>query len=261
MQDIKIDAKYFKEYRQLLGFSNKENLKVFFGAKDITPAIDYNYIKLLNIRLFEIIQRIDCLLLKDFRHGDLENFKHKNIDILFEKLKNNNFIAKFNNQGRRPEEVYFSWMRGFIVSEYFKKVIGFIFSVPVEAINVIGDDNINDLETFKRTPRADLEIVLHNKNLRIEIQSGFQGVNDIKQHKILEAKKNKRELDIDSILMHFDFFNGQVAFIKIDAIEESNINWITRTQMEGQIVFNIEQNYFIWRLIDCPPKTNDFLSL
>jgi len=41
-------------------------------------------------------------------------------------------------------------------------------------------------------------------------------MNDIKQHKVLEAKKIKREEKISSMIIHFDLFNGQVAFVKID---------------------------------------------
>lgn len=257
-----IDIKYFKEYRELLGFTNQNSVKAFFGAKDIIPTVDYNYIDLLNSRLFEIIKKIDSLLPQDIKYGDINYFKSNNIDKVFEKLKQNEIISKLNNQGRRTEEVYFSWMRGFLISSYFLKAISFIFDVQIDNIKIIGDDDFRNLDTFKRTPKADLEIQLkNNTKLRIEVQSGFQGINDIKQHKVLEAKKNKRDSDTSSIVMHFDFFNGQVAFVKIDDIEDDNINWITRTQMEGQMVFNIDQNSFIWKLTDLPPKVEDFLLI
>ena len=57
--------------------------------------------------------------------------------------------------------------------------------------------------------------------------------------------------------IHFDLYNGQVAFVKLDNIDDDNINWITRQQMEGQTVFNIEQNYFVWKLTEEPPKFSD----
>lgn len=214
------------------------------------------------MRLFEIVKKIDYILPSDIKCGDLDSFKLKNIDSVFEKLKINEIITRLNNQGRRTEEVYFSWMRGFLISTYFLKAISFIFNVKVDSIELIGGDDFSNLETFKRTPKADLEIKLkNNTKLRIEVQSGFQGINDIKQHKVLEAKKNNRELKIASIVIHFDFFNGQVAFVKIDDIEDNSINWITRTQMEGQMVFNIDQNYFIWKLTELPPKVEDFLLI
>jgi uncharacterized protein (DUF488 family) len=250
-----IDAKYFKEYRNKLGFSSKDKTKKFFGAKDISPSVDYTYIKELNFRLEEIIRKIDELVHKDTSLNNINEFIQKKILDVFIKLKDNKIIEVLNNQGRRPEEVYFSWMRGYIVSQYFLKALSIIFNIDIEKISLIGDDDLENLELFKRTPKADLEIKLeHNKKVRIEVQSGFQGINDIKQHKVLEAKRVYVDNGTISFVMHFDIFNGQVAFVKLDDIEESDINWITRQQMEGQTVFNIDQNYFFWKLTEKPEK-------
>ncbi|MGV8131851.1 MAG: restriction endonuclease, partial [Candidatus Pacearchaeota archaeon] len=82
---------------------------------------------------------------------------------------------------------------------------------------------------------------------------------DIKQHKVIQAKMVYRNDSKESVLIHFDIFNGQVAFVKLNKIKENDINWITRQQMEGQTVFNIDQNYFIWKLVDSPPKFNTML--
>ena len=77
---------------------------------------------------------------------------------------------------------------------------------------------------FKKTPKADLEVNLkNNEKIRLEIQSGFQGINDIKQHKVIEAKRIFAEERISSLAIHFDLFNGQVAFVKLDNIEDDNI--------------------------------------
>jgi len=152
-------------------------------------------------------------------------------------------------------------MRGFVVSSYFLNAISQIFEVCIDNISLIGDDGVIDIDSFKRTPKADLEITTQSgEKIRIEVQSGFQGTNDIKQHKVLEAKKNKTNENISTIVIHFDLFNGQVAFVKIDEISDDSVNWITRQQMEGQTVFNIDQNSFIWKLTDYPPKYH-FLDL
>ncbi len=257
-----IDIKYSREYRQRLGFNNQDVVKKFFGAKDITPAVDYNYIDLLNSRLSEIVRKMNSVVHDEIKLQDLDSFVENNISQVFKKLKTNQIINKLTNQGRRPEEVYFSWMRGFVISAYFLKTISLIFGVDERNISLIGDDDFNDIDTFKRTPKADLEVNLNNKKkVRIEVQSGFQGINDIKLHKVLEAKKINRELGFLSIVIHFDLFNGQVAFVQIDNINDEDVNWITRQQMEGQTVFNIDQNYFIWKLTDPLPQISDFLSL
>lgn len=257
-----ITTKYFKEYREKLGFSNQGDVKKFFGAKDISPTIDYGYIDNLNQRLFEIISKINSLVIDDLKIKNIEDFYLKNVLEVYDILKNNDILLRLNNQGRRREEVYFSWMRGFVISAYFTKAISKIFNISQEKISLIGDDDLKNIENFKRTPKADLELHLsENKILRIEVQSGFQGINDIKQHKVLEAKRIKREENISSMVIHFDLFNGQVAFVQIDEIEDDSVNWITRQQMEGQTVFNIDQNYFIWKLTDNPPHLTELQDI
>jgi len=253
-----ITTQYFKEYRKELGFTNQGNVKKFFAGKDITPTVDYKYIELLNNRLIEIVKKINSLVSKDISILNIDEFCTKNIELVFDKLKKYNIIQRLNNQGRRPEQVYFSWMRGYIISNYFLKALSIIFEVEIEDISIIGDDDLVNIESFKRTPTADLEILLKDgTKLRVEIQSGFVGVNDIKQHKVLEAKRVFETSGIASLAIHFDLFNGQVAFVRLDTIEDNSVNWITRQQMEGQTVFEIEQNYFIWELINTPPKIDN----
>jgi len=254
-KEIIITTEYFKQYRQELGFSNQAAVKNFFGAKDVTPIVDLGYIKLLNKRLCEIVDRINAVVADDIKLDNLALFKKEEIEHSFETMKNNKILPILNNQGRRPEQVYFSWMRGFIISSFFLKALGMIFSVDTSKIELIGDDDLGSIETFKRTPKADLEIKLNGKEkIRIEMQSGFTGTNDIKQHKVLEAKRTFRDFGIHTLAIHFDLYNGQVAFIKLDEIEDDNINWITRQQMEGQTVFNINQNYFMWKITEKPVK-------
>ncbi len=256
-----ITTQYFKEYRKELGFTNQQGVKKFFAGKDITPTVDFNYIALLNNRLIEIIKKINFLVSEDIKVSDIDKFCIDNIESVFRKLKENNIIERLNNQGRRPEQVYFSWMRGYLISNYFLKALSIIFEVNIENIELIGDDDLVKIESFKRTPTADLEISLKDgSKIRIEMQSGFQGINDIKQHKVLEAKKIMQTQNIPSIAIHFDLFNGQVAFVPLDTIEDNSINWITRQQMEGQTVFNIDQNYFIWKLTDNPPKLDNLFK-
>ncbi|MBU1289958.1 restriction endonuclease [Patescibacteria group bacterium] len=250
-----ITTKYFKQYRQKLGFANQMDVKKFFGAKDVLPTVDFSYIKLLNKRLYEIVDLINAVVADNIKVDDLLSFKKEEIDHSFEIMKKNKILPRLNNLGRRPEQVYFSWMRGYVISSFFLKALGIVFEVDTSKIDLIGDDDLRNIETFRRTPKADLEIKLNGKEkVRIEIQSGFTGINDIKQHKVLESKRIFRDLGIHTLAIHFDLYNGQVAFVKLDEIEDRNINWITRQQMEGQTVFNINQNYFVWKITQKPIK-------
>jgi hypothetical protein len=244
---------HFREYRVRLGFANQNAVKNFFGAKDIPPSVDFNYIDQLNERLYEMIDRLNAAVGEKIKLKDAEAFKKEFVDEPFQIMKANAIFPVLNNQGRRPEQVYYSWMRGYIISNFFLKALEAIFRVDFSKIELIGDDDLKKIETFKRTPKADLEISLEGgPKLRIEMQAGFTGINDIKQHKVLEAKRVFQNLGLHTLGIHFDLYNGQVAFIKLDEIEEDNINWITRQQMEGQTVFNIDQNYFVWRITEDP---------
>lgn len=243
----------FKEYRKILGFNNQALFKDFLSAKDIKPKIDFGYIELLNHRLCEIFIKLNNIY---FNKIDIDKFLDKHLFGVYNLLKQNNIIDRLNNQGRRKEEVYFSWIRGYLVVEYFKNSLCDIFSVEMEKISCIGEDDFSSLDTFKRTPSADLRI----NDFHIEIQSGFVGINDIKEHKVREAKRLFYENNKKTILLHFDLFNGQVAFVDISSIYDDDLNWITRQQMEGQSVFNIEQNYFKWLLTQNPPKFNEIME-
>ena len=255
-------AKYFRKYRELIGFSNQNSAKQFLSGKDIKPGVDFEYINKLNKRIEEIIRKIDRIIYKDYKINNVDNFIENNIYKPYNIIKDFGLLPKMNNQGRRPEQVLFSWLRGYSVAQYFIPVFSKIFNIPLESIIQIGDDDLKDIETFKRTPKADLEIKIYNKVVRIEVQSGFQGVNDIKEHKVREARKVFKEDGIRTICIHIDLFNGQVAFVQLDTIQENDVNFVTRHQMEGQSVFVIDQNYFKWRLVENIPEFNDLeLSL
>lgn len=242
----------FKKFRIKLGFSDQAAAKKFFGAKDLLPGIDQKYLEQLNGRLMEIVVKIDRVIWQGGKVEDLDAFVNEYVAEAFAVVNQNNILPRLNNQGRRPEEVYFSWMRGYVVVNYFLKALGLIFETDVTKIDPIGDDSLTKVETFKRTPTADLEINTASGPVRIEMQSGFVGINDIKQHKVLEAKRIFREKSVPTVAVHADLFNGQVAFIKLDEIEDDSVNWITRINMDDGLVWNIDQNFFFWNLRNIP---------
>ena len=184
-------SKYFKEYRSNLGYAGQVKTKDFLAGKDIIPSIDHDYIIKLNNRIKDIITKINNVINQDAKRTSLTNFCKNFIDRPYSKIKKANIISKMNNQGRRPEEVLFSWLRGYVITEFFTPSISKIFNTEIDSITKIGDDDLNNIELFKRSPKADLEITKENHAMRIEIQSGFQGINDIKEHKVREAKKIK----------------------------------------------------------------------
>jgi len=250
-------ALYFKRYRETIGFKNQNDAKDYLAGKDVTPNIDLKYIDALNSRVKGIIERLNGVTECFYKREDIDVFINEHVFNVYDKIQKAKLLPKLNNQGRRPEEVLFSWIRGYTISEYFTPAISRILSVNLKSITKIGDDDLSNIQTFKRSPKADLEIKKNNKRIRIEVQSGFQGINDIKEHKVREAHKVLAELKIKTICIHIDLFNGQVAFVQLDSIKDNDVNWVTRQQMEGQSVFTIDQNFFKWRLLDKLPKFNE----
>ena len=251
------DAKNFKEYRISLGFTRQNDAKAFLAAKDIIADIDFSYLEKLNERIFEIVSKLNTVIVQDIQHNDIERFKKEIIDTAYKALKDNDIIRRMNNLGRRPEETTFSWLRGHIIAQFFLPGLQHIFKE--REIVSIGEDDLEDIEQFKKAPTADFEVndKKREQKIRLEVQSGFQGVNDIKQHKVLEARRKYAENNVCTIAVHFDIYNGQVAFVRIDSIPDDDLRWITRQQMEGQTVFEIDQNSFLWLLQSTPPKFSD----
>jgi len=242
----------FRSYRTALGYSNQNDAKNFLGGKDISPSIDYGYTLALVDRVHEIIVKINEIIDEDSRIKDINDFSTRHIYGSFEKIRRANLLHKLNNQGRRVEEVLFSWLKGYAITEYFLPSLKKIFG---QEIKKIGEDDLENIETFKRSARADLEVEKNQMKLRLEIQAGFQGTNDIKEHKILEAKRIFKENNTRTIGIHFDIYNGQVAFLQLESMGEDS-NWVARKQMEGQMVLEIEPKYFKWKLNEKIPDEN-----
>lgn len=250
-------AQYFKKYRLSIGFSNQNDTKQFLAGKDVSSKIDFIYIDKLNKRIIEIITKINSIADNSYKRNDLSKFANDFIFKPYEIIKTSKLLPRLNNQGRRPESVLFSWLRGYTIAEYFTPAFSKIFKVDLSSITKIGEDDLKNIETFKRSPKADLQIEKNRKKIRIEVQSGFQGINDIKEHKVREARRVYEDSKSRTICIHIDLFNGQVAVVQLDTIQENDVHFVTRQQMEGQSVFSIDQNYFKWRLIDKPPSFND----
>ena len=252
-------SQYFRFYRDQLGFLSQNAAKDYFGAKNITPCIDEKYLNALLGRVEGIVKGYNKIIIESLRPADIDLFIRDKILYPLNEIKKHELLHNLNNHGRRPEQVLFSWLRGYSTAEYFIPALKHIFNIT--DLNRIGGDDFTNPDTFRRTPTADYETSINGNTIRFEIQSGFQSINDVKQHKVIEAKNVFRDHQIKTICVHFDLFNGQCAFIRLDTIQDEDPNWITRAQMEGQYVFSIEQNYFNWRLMNNPPNGTDLVDL
>lgn len=247
---------YEKDYRKAIGFTNKENLKKYYKSTDIV-SVNWKLINQYNERLIEIFKKINTAIYDEYRLSDDDmNKLEKAQEDAFNILKETNIIEeKFVNNGRTRENVYYNWMRGYLVCFYFKNIIAKMFGVKLNEITQLGADNLaelkatNDQTSFVKDAVADLQI--KSKNINIEIQSGFSGKNDIKQSKISSAKSKK---DLTTYLIHFDLFNGKTAIVNLSEFDEKSVKWKENQRFEGAKTVAIDESYFVWKIMNKLPN-------
>jgi len=235
-------------YREKIGFTNQQILKSFFKGLDCY-IINEELLKKYNRRLEEIFEKINSIIPSRFRDTNLANRLNSTYNI----IKDNKIVEKLTNQGRSPEHVYYNWMRGYLVCECFKKSFAHMFSIKESELQSIGEDDLTNPKTFKRTAKADLGFIKNQQQYRLEIQSGFTGVNDVKETKINEALKRKAESNIITFVIHIDLFNGAAAIIDINSERRNIIQWDKRKAFEDSTVYSIPKSKFTWNITENPP--------
>lgn len=83
--------------------------------------INWKKIEQYNSRIKDIFQKLNTVVHESIRYDDITDFNHK-IDGAYQILKDNDIIPRLNNNGRPPEDVYYNWMRGYAVCEFFQKL-------------------------------------------------------------------------------------------------------------------------------------------
>ncbi len=251
-----------KSWRAKLGFTSQGACKDYLGGKVIHPDIDEAYLSSLNDHLDDLMLRLGQAVHADIRQGEagLGPFLKAHRDAPLQALRTHGLLAKLNNQGRRPEEVYFNWMRGHLVVQFFLPAISRLFSSFGDQVRFAGTDDYSHAASFRRSGAADLAIL--RKGLPkafVEIQSGFSGINDFKRHKWVEAKTKLDEEGLPTFVVHFDLFNGCAAVFDPLAFSLDGELWVQRQQMEGQWVLPLDPNWFLWDLQGSLPKCHEAL--
>jgi hypothetical protein len=240
-----------RNWRKRLGFSSQAGCRDFLGGKTVRPEIDEAYLSALNQHLQLLMESLNGAVhpgLKLTETG-LQALLHTHGEETLATMRSNGLLPRLNNQGRRPEEVFFNWMRGYLVAQYFLPVISRLFEPLGNEVRQIGEDDFNDPSTFRRSGTADLAILKSGvRKAYIEVQSGFSGINDLKRHKWVEARTKLDEEGLPSFIIHFDLFNGAAALLNpLDYPVDGDL-WVQRQQMEGQWVLPLDPNWFLWDL-------------
>lgn len=248
---------YQRSFRASLGFTNQEKLKKYFKATDFV-VVNWDKIYQCNTRLKEICEKINGAISNDIQIDDIDEFTNK-INEAFEIMLDNDIFPRLNNQGRNPDDVYYNWMRGYLICEMFIPAIARIFNITEESIIHTGQDDLTNLETFARAATADLEVITaENNRIRLEMQAGYTGTNDIKRSKIVEAINKKNRDGIDTYVVHIDIFNGKAAIIDISNANDSTLHY--HKAFENTDVLTINPNWFLWRLANPLPALNDIIT-
>lgn len=251
-----------KNWRGKLGFTSQGACKDYLGGKIIHPDIDEAYLSALNSHLADLLRRLDQAVHPDIRRGEagLRPFLEIHRDMPLKALRTHGLLPRLNNQGRRPEEVFFNWMRGHLVVQFFLPAISRLFAAFGEEVRFSGTDDYSDAASFRRSGAADLAILLKGApRAFIEIQSGFSGINDFKRHKWVEAKTKLDEEGLPTFVVHFDLFNGCAAVFDPLAFSLDGELWVQRQQMEGQWVLPLDPNWFLWDLQATLPESYEEL--
>lgn len=239
-----------REFRIQMGYPNTEKLKRYYGAKDIVN-VDWKLVDLYTKRAKNIFETLNESVHESIRWENMLDFDLQ-IDATYMAMRTNDIFLKLNNHGRKREDVYYNWLRGYGACVFFAKALSVVFGVPQEAIRPIGGDQLTDPRAFSKSPVADLELCLDEGIVRLEIQTGFLGANDIKQHKIREAKRVWLADGIRTYAVHFDLYNGQAAIVDISSVADDCVHWEKRQQFENQVVLAIPERAFRWQLTEKP---------
>lgn len=241
-----------KIWRKKLACLNQVRAKEFLSGSDIRPKLDSAFLNKLTTRCAEIFVKLNPAVHTSIAQSDISIFVASQILATTQKLKKAGLLPKLNNHGRRSECMAFNWLRGYATLMFFMPAIESMFSVRREDITFAGKDHELDANSFKKSPLADITI---RKGQRVEVQAGFQGKNDIKKHKIVQALEQSKHDQTTTILLHFDIFNGRAAVINISNLGNNNPNYIQRAGMEGKTVMEIPDAWFNWDLtMPIPPN-------
>lgn len=214
-----------KEYRTVMGFSNKGNFIKYLKASDIKEP-NWPIIYQRNQRLVEIFESVNSVL-KIRSNLDIKEI----VDATTQTVKDNNILSTLNNHGRAIEDVYYTWLQGYLAEIVFTPLIETELGCKV---NRNGGDDLTDPANFKRTASADL--ISEEAKVLIDVQAGFSssGGFDIKRHKVVEACKNG---DYNSYVFFANIVDG-TYFIQ-DLKELSDAEFTPNDRWEGQLCWSV----------------------
>lgn len=221
-----------KDYRQRMGFSRKDEFHKWVSCKDILIP-NWQLIEARNTRLIEVFGKINEQLPIKYE-GDIKD----DIWRCYNSVKANNLLPKMRNQGRAMEQVYLTWLIGYMAEKVFTPFI--VDKLILSGLERNGGDDLSSIDTFKRTGAADL--VDTNLNIFIDVQCGTgEGVATIKKHKVDQAVK----IGGTTYAALFGLMTGTYAMIKLNDLNESkDVHFYANPSWENQLCWDVPENTF-----------------
>lgn len=218
-----------KEFRKRLGFTSKDKMKKWLGAKDLVIP-NWELLQKYNSRLNTIFNGINQQLSVPF-NGSIDDIMNRD----FVTMKQHGIIEKLNNHGRSCEAVYYTWRMGTLAEIVFRNFIA--DKLNLKNLEKNGSDDLTNPQTFKRTGDADL--IDKIANVRVDVQCGTgEGDATIKKHKFDHASKNGG----NTYIFLAGLLTGEYALINLNDLTdvkfEENQSW------EGQLCWTVPQNKF-----------------
>lgn len=223
-----------KEYRKTLGFTNKAKLIKYLKANDIKEP-NWPIIYQRNERLIEIFSLVNSLL-NIWKEADIREI----VDTTTQIIKDHDILSTMNNHGRAIEDVYYTWLQGYLAEIIFTPLIEAELGTVVPGGGKLvrnGGDDLTNPENFKRTAAADLiGIDFSNKKVLVDVQAGFSssGGFDIKKHKVIEACKNK---EYDSYVFFANIVDGTYYLQNLKELEDKEFK--PNPRWEGQLCWSV----------------------
>ena len=219
-----------KDYRMKMGWTNKSKFVQYLKASDIVRP-NWEVIRLRNERLCNIFQLVN---------GSQKYPSNVNVSEVIntttEIVKSNGILTKLNNHGRAIEDVYYTWLQGYLAEIIFQPLM--VKELSLDDLQRNGGDDLSDPASFKRTGAADL--VSHENKVLIDVQAGFSssGGYDIKKHKVNEAVAS----DYDSYLFFANIVDGTYHIQNLKLLEEAEFT--PNPRWEGQLCYNVPTDDF-----------------
>jgi hypothetical protein len=215
-----------------MGFKNQQLLRKWLTAKDIISP-NWKLVEERNERLKTIFSTINKTLPVQYT-GDIA----QDVQSTYESIRSNGLLLKMNNNGRSIEDVYYTWMQGYICEKVFVPFI--CEQLMIDGLKRNGKDDISDITLFKR--QGDADLINEDKKIMVEVQCGtHMGKCHIKKHKVDTALK---QTTYTTYVFSVRLMYGTWCLINLNRLSESGVVFYKNELWENCLCWDIPDDLY-----------------